>query len=295
MYVLFDGIGSNFVTFSSAFEDGDLYYMELSYTSSTQLCYLTRTNITNASDSETQNITLSNLGEWGFTALNIGRRGNSSRYLQGELFDLNIDTGFITHKYPLQGSTYDISGNGNHGVNNGCDLTAVQDDFHYNLRKGFGENISSDFIPRLANNSGFPATVTEEHIAGTWNNMPESYFRFKNTLTSDIMDKSDVGIWSADIRASVHYDSSNPRDWHSSELVQEYLDTNINPTYKDRIFVADDNTTFVKDGGSWVFDGDDYVVEFGDGATESKQVLIYDTQQTGGNLEKIIKFLAKQY
>jgi len=316
---------------------------------------------------------------------------------------------------PLQGSCYDISGNGNHGTNNGCDLTVVQDEFHYNLRKGFGQGgnaitdkdflnwsdptvpdgwvkfgthdatnfveespdgcrlvsdgtsvsiyystsftkgkiyeisldatnvsgsakvrfsgvscmITSDghhtiagcntggtlyfqrnsscdvtiknlvvrevAIPRLADNSGFPVTVAEEHLAGTWNNMPESYFRFPTTLTLDIMDKSDVGIWSATIRASVHYDSSNKNDWHSSELVQAYLDDNINPTYKNRIFVADNNTTFIKDGSSFITDSGAYVVELGDGSTQSKQVLVYNTEQTGEALEKIIKYLSKEY
>ena len=321
-------------------------------------------------------------------------------------------------EYPLQGSCYDISGNGNHGTNHGCDLIAVQDEFHYNLRKGFGEGVeeltdgdmeavgtsawdtndsvlskvpstlgggtqalritsvsatfwavqhlligkiykvsgyarsdgtarpksmfihgatwvgtlsgdwqyfeiisiqldSTSFylgsadatgwvefdnvsvrevaVPRLANNSGFPAAVAEEHLAGTWSNMSENYFRFKDTLTSDIMDKSKVDIWSADVRSSVYYDSSNPRDWHSSELIQEYLDDNINPTYKNRVFVADNNTTFVKDGSDWVMDGADYVVEFGDGATQGKQILIYNVEQTGKDLEKIIKFLSKEY
>ena len=336
--------------------------------------------------------------------------------LTGKVWNCKINGGAILN-IPLQGSCYDNSGNGNHGTNNGCDLTAVQDEFHYNLKEGFGyginkiidgdmeesdtsnwvafdatlskvysslgggvralritavaatfwamqaaatvgvnyritgwarsdgseipqsflgsgawigtnstewqyfeyEGLANSFnigfgsggvsgyvefndvkmtelpIPRLADNSGFADTVAEEHLAGTWNNMPESYFRFPTTLSDDIMDKSDVGIWSADIRASVHYDSLNKNDWHSSELVQAYLDDNINPTYKNRIFVADNNTTFIKDGSSFITDSGAYVVELGDGSTQSKQVLVYNTEQTGEALEKIIKYLSKEY
>jgi len=111
---------------------------------------------------------------------NIGN-GADSFYITGKVWNVKMTLNdVLVLSLPLQGSTYDISGNGNHGVNSGCDLTAVQDNFHYNLREGFGKGVSSDFIPKLADNSGFPATVTEEHFAGTWNNMPESYFRFPN-------------------------------------------------------------------------------------------------------------------
>ena len=351
-----------------------------------------------------------------FTSAELGRwtsHGESKQY------NLKIWVeGVLKLQMPLQGSCYDVSGNGNHGKNNGCDLTTVQDDFHYNLRKGFGngENVAengffqdwtannpddwavienasnqieesangcrfvgdgsvflsirqntatvgslyniklviSDYVegalkvnnssnadvfdnisavgtyektmvfnankieigrrlpgvavditvesievrpivPRLADNSGFAVAVDEEHLAGTWNNMPEGYFRFPTTLSDNIMDKSNVNIWSSDIRASVHYDSAHKGDWHSSELVQAYLDDNINPTYKNRIFVADNNTTFIKDGGSFITDSGAYVVELGSGATESKQILIYSTEQTGEALEKIIKYLEGQY
>jgi len=195
---------------------------------------------------------------------------------------------------PLQGSCYDVSGNGRHATLNNS-TWAVQDQYHYNLTKGFGLGVGGEFVPRLADDSGFPVAVTEEHLAG-FNNMPESYFEFATSVGGDnIMDKSNVAIWSADIRASVHYDSENPNRWHSSELVQAYLDDNIAPAYKNRIFVADNNTTWLKDGGSWLVDGDDYLVELGDGATEAKHLLVYNTTQTGADLEKIVKFLAKQY
>ena len=223
----------------------------------------------------------------------LGSREGSIPF-KGRFWDCKLNDG-VDLNLPLQGSIYDISGNGNHGTNNGCDLTSIQDIFHYNLREGFGEGVSSDFIPRLADDSGFPATVTAEHLAGTWNNMPESYFRFSAALTDNIMDKSDVGIWSADVRASTHYDSSNPTDWNSSELTTEYFNANISPAYKDRVFIADDNTDYIKDGDMWLMDGDDFLVEYGDEAKQSKQMLVYSVAQTGSALRKLVKFLEKQY
>lgn len=45
----------------------------------------------------------------------------------------------ILASYPLQKSTYDISGNANHGTP--TDITwGVQDNYHYNITKGFGHN-----------------------------------------------------------------------------------------------------------------------------------------------------------
>ena len=81
---------------------------------------------------------------------------------------------------PLQGSCYDVSGNGNHGTNHGC-TWAVQDQYHYNLLKGYGVGAGGEFVPRLADDSGFPVAVTEEHLAG-FNNMPESYFEFTDNV-----------------------------------------------------------------------------------------------------------------
>lgn len=51
---------------------------------------------------------------------------------------LTLD-GTLFYHLPLQGSTYDVSGNGNHGTINGSiSLTETQDVYHYNLTNGFG-------------------------------------------------------------------------------------------------------------------------------------------------------------
>jgi len=330
-------------------------------------------------------------------------------FLNGCIWNVENDN----FEYPLQGSTYDISGNGNHGTNNGSDITAVQDNYHYNVLNGFGAGaeklidgdmesagvgawtaghsatltkepsnphsglqclkidyngvdwaqayqavltvgkiyrvigwarsdgsslpevydggvlwqgttsigwqkfdvifqaqyaniifqngsagnsyvefdditVKEAFIPRLADDSGFADTVTEEHLAGYWNNMPESYFRFPSGLTDDIMDKSDVTIWSADVRSSAHYDSGNPRDWHSAELTLDFIATNINPTYKNRIFVCDNQAQYIdpptKSGDYYVYSPNS------NNAIRGQNLLIYSVSQTDPNLIRIVRY-----
>jgi len=78
-------------------------------------------------------------------------------------------------------------------------------------------------------------------------------------------------------------------------LTLEFLTANISASYADRLFIADDNTDFLKDGSEWLTGDGDYLVEYGDEAQQSKQMLIYNASQEGDALAKIVKFLEKEY
>lgn len=45
-------------------------------------------------------------------------------------------------------------------------------------------------------------------------------------------DKSNVSIWSSNIRSSKYYNNSNPFIWHSSELTQQFIYENVMDAYK---------------------------------------------------------------
>jgi len=54
-------------------------------------------------------------------------------------------------------------------------------------------------------------------------------------------DKSDSAIWKQPVRDSIHYNSNNPFEWHSSERNQQFLYDNIQDAYKYQLWIKIQN------------------------------------------------------
>jgi len=140
---MFDaGIGtSRKVFFTSAFLIDNTYHIDSSYSKTTKLWTITRTNLTSGVDNETANIDCTG---YNFD-LQINRlfsRGYGDRFLPDSIccLKMSID-GVLVTNYPLELSGYDISGNANHLTNYGVDLGATYENangvYSYNLNNGF--------------------------------------------------------------------------------------------------------------------------------------------------------------
>jgi len=141
-FILYEGIGTavGLIEFSSVFIDLATYKIESSYSKTTKIWTVTRTNIDTGIDTETETVTLVPLGNWSFSVNLIGKRGADDRYLKGDIYDLKVSIDAVEKlDTPSQGSLLDISGNSNNITNSGIDLYETQRFFHYNIMYGFDD------------------------------------------------------------------------------------------------------------------------------------------------------------
>lgn len=236
------------------------------------------------------------IGAYGSTVNGVFGAGTT------KYWNVKITIGSTVIHYPLQGSGFDIAGGGYHLTNTNADLLASQDDYFYNENEGFDlyldDATSTDYVyvpyvsgvPVVASIAGY--TKQSEHPAGYWSNNSECWV----AMTDPIFDKSDANIWSAAIRASVYYDSSNPTWWHSSELNTAVIMAEIQDAYAHRVFIADNITSFVKDGNDYAVDGDGrFVFAQAGNLTRSQDLIVYDAVQKLPRLKFIIDWIISRF
>jgi len=141
------------------------------------------------------------------------------------------------------------------------------------------------YVPRLSDDSGWAATVTEEFVAGYWNNIAPVSFLFPQTF----MDRSNATIWNAACRASIFSDARNPTLFHASELNIHTLSGYLETAYNNQIFDADNAYNYIypliESAGAYVY------AATGEELSRSQNLLIYDTPQVDPVLFKIIMWI----
>jgi hypothetical protein len=80
------------VGFDEDFVEGDLYFIENVFNATTKIWTCTRTNISDGGRTEVKTKDLTGLGSFTYDFDIIGKRGGNNRYLDGEIFDLQIVT-----------------------------------------------------------------------------------------------------------------------------------------------------------------------------------------------------------
>jgi len=132
LYIWDGGASAPHVNFDDDFIDGNSYKIASSYVASTKIWSVTKTDLsTDVSDTKTVDTT--GMGNWTISVDLIGKRGANDRHINGCVWGLNINN---IANYPFQKSTYDISGNSNHGTP--ANITwGTQDSFHRNITEGF--------------------------------------------------------------------------------------------------------------------------------------------------------------
>ena len=88
-YVIFNGVASFNVSFSEPFKEGAVYYIFMSYDASTKMVTVTRFG---PAGIEVKTGDLSVLGTWSMSLDLVGKRGNNSRYLKGNLKQLSSNS-----------------------------------------------------------------------------------------------------------------------------------------------------------------------------------------------------------
>jgi len=155
----------------------------------------TRENLeTGAVDTETATADISGENDATFDVMMAGSNGILNAHSDSKQWNQKITIdGTLERYYPLAGSCIDISGNGNHGTNDGVDLLARQpadiDGYPYNIKNGFrlyekdGEDdlyvpihdVNGDEID-ITVGTDIPAgySLASTHPAGHWHNGAET-------------------------------------------------------------------------------------------------------------------------
>ena len=134
----YPGVGSGYpAVFSSDWIEGDVYRVVASYDSATTTITVAKYNESGGSDDDSDSFDASAFfgATWSFPVDLLGKRGVNDRYFNGDLFNLTIEINGSSYSYPLQGSTYDVSGNDNHGTPTNITWER-QDNYHYNIING---------------------------------------------------------------------------------------------------------------------------------------------------------------
>jgi hypothetical protein len=132
------------------------------------------------------------------------------------------------------------------------------------------------YVPDLdipKSNSGsdvyVPATYTKVYSdTGNTNNL--NRYDCMIRMVGSMWDRSNTTIWNSLARAG-YYDASNPKDWHSSELIQIRLFEWANTDYRGCFFVK-------------------YTASLQNYGTPLLELFSYNTKKTGNDLTKILTY-----
>jgi hypothetical protein len=123
------------------------------------------------------------------------------------------------------------------------DWSPAWEDSGFTDPDGWRSNPTPIYIPNKPN--GTPAYTlvdgdTEIKASAFLNNTPFMVDMKKDNLATipsvAIFDKSNTAIWKDAVRTGVYYDSTNPFNWHYSELNQAFLYENIQDAHKYKIW-----------------------------------------------------------
>ena len=96
-FVIYNGTTAVSNTFGTDFIDEATYKIENSYSATTQIWTVTRTNLDTGIGSQTITTTLSTMGTWSIDFNLHGKRGNNNRYMVGNIYGLELTTDGTTH------------------------------------------------------------------------------------------------------------------------------------------------------------------------------------------------------
>jgi hypothetical protein len=154
-------------------------------------------------------------------------------------------------------------------------------------------SVREAFIPRLADNSGWAsAGVVTEYLAGNWHNQAETFVRFPASATA--LDKSDVALWPATVRARDEYDAGNPRDWAGWELGAYNLTVDgAGLGNENEIFSASSDNEYVYLDGQPQIDpvaGTPFVFDESP-LTKVSHLLVYSVAKTKAQMIQILNYI----
>ena len=195
---------------ANTFVNGEIYDVEVSYSTTTGKITSSVTGGFTAS-ADTADVRTGWGATWSLSFDIIGKRGNNDRYMDGLVYNLYGDD----FNYPLQGSTYDVSGSGNHGTPTNITYDR-QDFFNYNIKYGcdiyLDDATSTDYIyvpyvddsPVVTSISGY--TKQSSNPSGFWHNGSETKF-IVGATTYDTGDEAwnvDALVQAADVDHILH-------------------------------------------------------------------------------------------
>jgi len=254
-------------------------------------CYLDDVQIGSAQTVTGQNKIYSNGANFALYCFFIGGAAFFSSINQAALAKVKVNNSIYL---PLQGSTYDISGNENHGtVNGSVALNATQDIYHWNITKGYSrysDGTDNLFVPYDMNRQPLSITppagfsLVQECLAGYWHNGAETKLVLGATYNATTGNwETEASVIAADTEGHLHNTSTGfalelgyddlvavfTGDYLFCDVQTDYQYKNLllystAPTYGDSVSVHKyiRYTDFVTndDDGSLVFDADGFIV-----------------------------------
>lgn len=244
---------------------GKSYCLKMVYNSSTGKINGTLQNLTNGTSANLTEYTVAGLTTTNSTWRVMSRiagdgvNGNLNALViwnsQKALADMTVDSPvncIVCH--PNNGTLHDVSGNNNHGINSGLDLTGRSDYSSYYCDE-YGFAVKSGIIyPIKLDGSGYAGLVGDPDKIYYPTPYPNTFTGNWHELTHAYFDKSNTDIWEDFVRESINYISKEPNYWHISELTQAFIDTYVKAAYADKIFVGLDATDSEYAGAVMVFE-----------------------------------------